>query len=129
MAAAVLSGAAALTFAGAASASASDVSPASASGKCTNGDLCLFSDSNFNGTKNQWGMPASGTCSDITGFSTANRVSSIDFPAPGAHQAWFYDNGNFVLSLAQNHYLKNLASDTSASGGNANDKIDEVVIC
>jgi hypothetical protein len=104
---------------------ASVVTPASASGRCAGGHLCLFTDSGFGGSYNQENTG----CVDITGFSTANKVSSIDFPGPGSYEAWFFDNGNLVLALNQGHYLKNLASDSSASGGNANDKIDEVFIC
>jgi len=120
---------AAFLVAGVPNAQAAVAAPASASGRCAGSHLCVFQNSSFGGSYNQFTMPASGRCVDITGFSTANQVSSIDFPAPGSHQAWFYDAGHFVLSLNQNHYLKDLSKDTSASGGNANDKIDEVIIC
>jgi hypothetical protein len=109
------------------------IHPDSASGRCKDGNLCLFVDSNFNGSK----LELSGACRrvDLTrrfravGVPWSNAASSIDNPAPGSGPARFYNNGHFVLSLNKGHYLKDLSQDTSADGGNANDKIDSVQLC
>lgn len=113
--------------------SGSPISPASASGKCRGGNVCVFEDSNFNGAIVQLptncgaNMNLDDHLSD-KGYSLANKVSSIDFPGSGSKQAHFYDNGHPVITVTINHYLKNLAKDSSSSGGNANDKIDSVQI-
>jgi hypothetical protein len=100
---------------------------------CKNGDLCLFEDSGFDGAK----LQLSGPCRtvDLTkrfravGVPWSNAASSIDNPAPGRGPARFYNNGHLVLALNKGHYLRDLSQDTSADGGNANDKIDSVQLC
>jgi hypothetical protein len=69
-----------------------------------------------------------------------DQVSSIRNAQSSGVQSRFYNydgsgdpnnssNWRFVLALNAGHYLRNLASDTSADGGNANDKIDIVHVC
>jgi hypothetical protein len=109
------------------------VAPNSASGRCLGGNLCVFQDSNFNGSI----LQLSG-CKDVNlanfnmdnGHPWNNQVSSIDNPLPRSGPAKFFNNGNLMLTLNGGSFLKNLASDTSADGtGNANDKIDTVRTC
>lgn len=111
------------------------INPRSASGRCLGGNLCLFQDSNFGGSILQIS-----TCSTVNlatlnmdnGHPWNNQASSIDNPLPRTGQAQFFDNTNgtgFMLAVAGGHFLKNLTSDTSATGGNANDKIGSVKPC
>ena len=107
--------------------------PDSVSGRCTNGNLCLFEDNNFHGQF----LHLSGPCRMVdlrtrfraVGLPWSNAVSSIDNPAPGSGPARFYNNGRFMLALLKGHYLRDLSQDSSADGGNANDKIDTVRTC
>lgn len=111
------------------------INPRSASGRCRGGNLCLFQDSNFGGSILQIS-----TCSTVNlanfnmdnGLPWNNQASSIDNPLPRTGQAQFFDNTNgtgFMLALAGGRFLRNLTQDTSATGGNANDKIGSVKPC
>jgi hypothetical protein len=109
------------------------VNPLSASGRCNGANLCLFEDSKFQNSI----LQLSGSCRRIelsnyntdTGHAWTNKASSIDNPNTSRGASSFYNNGNYMLTLNGGHYLKNLASDSSADGGNANDKIDSVQLC
>ncbi|MFD7655814.1 hypothetical protein ACFV4N_17715 [Actinosynnema sp. NPDC059797] len=70
----------------------------------------------------------------------SDQVSSIRNAQTGGLQARFHNysgsgtrldpaNWRLVLVLNAGHYLKNLTKDSSADGGNANDKIDIVHVC
>ncbi|HEY0690557.1 MAG TPA: hypothetical protein VGD71_16140 [Kribbella sp.] len=115
--------------------SADGVTPASASGRCPGGHLCLFANSSWGG--DQWTSSAT-SCGAVNlfnyfmgnGNSWADQASSIDNPAPRpGGNASFYHNNTFMLSLQAGHYLKNLVNDSSATGGNANDKIESLFPC
>jgi hypothetical protein len=116
-------------------ASPDGVSPASASGRCPGGHLCLFANSSWGG--DQWTSSAT-SCAAVNlfnffmgnGKSWADQASSIDnpLPRPGGN-ASFYHNNTFMLSLQAGHFLRNLTSDSSATGGNANDKIESLFPC
>ncbi|HEX6469748.1 MAG TPA: hypothetical protein VF069_11685 [Streptosporangiaceae bacterium] len=69
-----------------------------------------------------------------------DQISSIDNDQTSGVQSRFYNykgsgdpnssaNWNLVIVLNAGHYLRNLADDSSADGGNANDKIDIVHVC
>ncbi|MFN2592571.1 MAG: peptidase inhibitor family I36 protein [Candidatus Dormibacteria bacterium] len=109
--------------------------PDSASGRCPGGHLCLFVNSNWGG--DQWTSSAT-SCGFVNlsgyflsnGSPWTNQASSIDNPEPRpGGSARFYHNGAFMLALQHGHYLRDLSQDSSATGGNANDKIDTLYPC
>ncbi len=100
---------------------------------CPNNSLCLSEDKNFGGEYLPFPDCLTHQLSESRmsdGRQWNDQVSSIRNAHSGG-QARFYNYhedgvGYFVLALNAGHYLKDLSQDTSAEGGNANDKIDYV---
>jgi hypothetical protein len=106
--------------------------------------LCLNSNSNFGGEQIRFFNCTNenlGNYRMSNGSAWNDQVSSIRNAQSGSNaQARFYNydgsgsvtdpsNWRFVLALNIGHYLRDLSQDTSADGGNANDKIDIVHVC
>ncbi|MFI1090977.1 peptidase inhibitor family I36 protein [Streptomyces sp. NPDC020917] len=106
--------------------------PASGPSGCANGWLCMFQNSNFGGYEIKFYACGSQNLANYIapdGRNWTNRVSSIDNSQTGGVQSRFYNNGHLVIVLNAGHYLRDLSKDSSADGGNANDKIDTVRVC
>jgi Peptidase inhibitor family I36 len=106
--------------------------------------LCLSSDANFGGEQIRFFNCTNenlGNYRMSNGSSWNDKVSSIRNAQAGSNaQARFYNysgsgsvtdpsNWRFVISLNIGNYLRDLSQDSSADGGNANDKIDIVHVC
>jgi hypothetical protein len=110
--------------------------PASASGRCPGGNVCVFWDSVWRGDQLTMG-PYNGCAYynlnnyyGSNGQSWANKASSIDNPLPRPNPpARFAHNGTYVFSVAGGHYYKNLAEDYGSNGHVMNDYITNVRTC
>jgi hypothetical protein len=105
--------------------------------------LCLSSDSEFNGEQIRFfncNNEFLGNYRMTNGKAWTDQVSSIRNAQAGSNaQARFYNldgsgsldpsHWHLVVALNINNYLRNLMKDSSADGGNANDKIDIVHVC
>ncbi|MET9535440.1 peptidase inhibitor family I36 protein [Streptomyces sp. NPDC006649] len=105
-----------------------------ADGNCTSGRLCVYKDRNFSGGGTYW---STCTTQDLRnyrwpdGTPVAGNISSIDNRNQyGGVQSRFYDSSNrFMIAVNSGHYLRDLAFDTSATGGNPNDRIYKMKVC
>jgi hypothetical protein len=105
--------------------------------------LCLSENSNFGGDQIRFEACRNenlGNYHMAGGRAWNDQISSIRNAQSSGIQSRFYNydgsgdpnnssNWRFVLPLNAGHYLRNLANDSSADGGNANDKIDIVHVC
>jgi hypothetical protein len=107
------------------------------------GWLCLYQNANWGGAELDFTVCANrnlGNYNMGNGVAWNDQVSSIDNDQTSSVQSRFYNydgtgdpnsssNWNLVVAVNAGHYLRDLSSDTSADGGNANDKIDIVHVC
>ncbi len=111
------------------------VRPASASGKCPGGFLCLFQNTNFDGYQITLGRNDKCDYIDLTpinmptGTSWANQASSIDNPQPRPSSAWLYHDRVHEYTLNAGSYLKDLTHNTALNGHSMNDYITSVATC
>ncbi|MGW4213463.1 hypothetical protein ACWEIJ_36135 [Lentzea sp. NPDC004789] len=110
---------------------------------CATHWLCLSEHANFGGYQISFEACRNENLGNYhmpDGRSWNDQVSSIRNAQSGGVQSRFYNysgsgdpndsrNWNFVIALNSGHYLRDLSRDTSADGGNANDKIDIVHVC
>jgi len=109
--------------------------PNTVSGRCQNGYLCLFWDSNFGGDQLTLGPYNDCAYYDLhydygsNGHNWANEPSSIDNPGPRPGSALLYHNGSKIYTLGAGHYLRDLTKDKASNGHAMNDYITEVWSC
>lgn len=107
------------------------------------GWLCLYQDKNWGGYEIDFYNCGNVNLGDYymgDGKQWNDQISSIDNDQTSGVVSVFYNytgsgdpnssaNWRRVISLSAGNYLRNLADNSSADGGNANDKIDIVHVC
>jgi hypothetical protein len=111
------------------------VVPHTVSGRCHNGYLCLFWDTNFKGDQLTLGPYNDCYYYDLrydygsNGDTWANEASSIDNPNPRPAKAILQANHRQAYYLNPGNYLRDLTKDKAFNGHTMNDYISEVWTC